>query len=305
MEPYLRIRCVYKITCVENGRSYIGQCKMFKNNRGHIHPSGIENRWIRHQVESQKNNETPFMNAIRTHGVDKFVIESLWVGDINDVDEMEKAMIEKHNTLVPHGYNVQKMSHSSVPILNKLSSDTVEATENPNLPEFKVNRDMIEKTHRVTVNAIRKQGEPHLIYIYIYLKDGEHIRLARYQRCGRTFDDIWRESIEFVEQFKKVGIEVVIDPNAILDPSAMAPYLKKAEDINKLDIARVRIATMKQRDFVLVAVYVDTVEKRSRPYRVTFGGKTISLLEAYETAKQFVKLIKIPESAKFVDQLSQ
>ena len=57
-------------------------------------------------------------NSIRKHGWDSFVVEVIGEAPVGkELDELEGALIDRHNTLHPNGYNL--LDHAStVPMLN-------------------------------------------------------------------------------------------------------------------------------------------------------------------------------------------
>lgn len=92
-----RFHC-YKITCIPNKKGYVG-----------IASNGVAARWRQHKHDATKGANTPLHSAIRKYGPKNFVLEILAETDTwEDICEIEKKMIQEHNTLTLNGlgYNV-------------------------------------------------------------------------------------------------------------------------------------------------------------------------------------------------------
>lgn len=86
---------IYKITCNETGKCYIGQS------------INIENRWKQHLYESfNRQDDTKFHNAIRKYGKENFELEVLEECELNQeiLDERERYWIEYYDSY-EKGYN--------------------------------------------------------------------------------------------------------------------------------------------------------------------------------------------------------
>lgn len=106
-----RLGRIYKSTCRETGKSYIGQSKLVKYKDGKPFRYGAKGRWHDH-VSSALNGERtyPIFEAIREFGADGFELDILDVCYMEDLDSKETEHIKAHNTLVPDGYNVVEYS---------------------------------------------------------------------------------------------------------------------------------------------------------------------------------------------------
>ncbi|AWY10144.1 terminase large subunit [Vibrio phage VP-1] len=88
---------VYKHTCVENGKSYVGITKR-----------GMETRWKQHVRHAARGSLYPFHCAISKYGEQAFTHEILFVSDNQDyaeLQEMEQHFIKYYNTK-RIGYNL-------------------------------------------------------------------------------------------------------------------------------------------------------------------------------------------------------
>lgn len=91
---------IYKITCRESGKSYIG-----KTTRT------LDERWAFHVYEAFRRpgvTSNPFHCAIRKYGILAFDIDVLCSCDTEDeMTNSEAEMILKHATIAPFGYNLK------------------------------------------------------------------------------------------------------------------------------------------------------------------------------------------------------
>lgn len=84
---------VYKIHCNPSNKDYIGQTT-----------KTLDKRWWQHVRAS---HASPLVKAIRLYGPASFSrIELAAATSRENIDATEKLLIEQHNTLTPHGYNV-------------------------------------------------------------------------------------------------------------------------------------------------------------------------------------------------------
>ena len=86
---------IYKITNTVNGKAYIGQTRH----------DAVADRIPRH---FSGHGNIPIKRAVDKYGKDAFTYEILHDGIIPEfLDDLEREEIEKHNTLIPHGYNLR------------------------------------------------------------------------------------------------------------------------------------------------------------------------------------------------------
>jgi len=94
------IGCIYKVSNLVNGKSYIG-----KHNKPHP-----EERWKQHLYDAfNKNSDAVFHKALRKYGADKFEWERIYIGPIDSLNEKEYEYAEQYKTYMwdnPGGYNM-------------------------------------------------------------------------------------------------------------------------------------------------------------------------------------------------------
>ena len=89
---------IYKIENLLNHKIYIGQS---------IH---IERRWKEHCISSA---HSVIANAIKKYGKENFSFQILEECNIEELDDKERFYIQKFNSVVPNGYNVEEYSASN------------------------------------------------------------------------------------------------------------------------------------------------------------------------------------------------
>lgn len=86
----------YKITCLINGKGYIGITKR-----------RLIDRWADHKEAARDGRRPRIYAAMRKYGIENFVIEPLATAfSVDGLFETERVLIVAHNTLIPHGYNM-------------------------------------------------------------------------------------------------------------------------------------------------------------------------------------------------------
>jgi hypothetical protein len=179
-------------------------------------------------------------------------VETLESDLLERLDELEAKWIMRLHTIVPNGYNV--LSHSRD---KHRTESTIQNHYKPLVTS-------------ASLRPIRKDGVFALVYVNLSMKDGTQQRLAFGQEGGKSFEDAMKEARQFVDQ---VG----------------CPIRNENERIAQFDekvITKIRITSASK----LVAVYVTTSDMTSykEQVRICFGGKTVSQVEAYRNACEFV-----------------
>lgn len=86
----------YKITCQKTGKSYIGFTSQV-----------VEARWRGHQRSARRGSDLIFHKAIRKHGADSFVVDTLAsFQNRADALDCEVKMICQFGSMAPNGYNM-------------------------------------------------------------------------------------------------------------------------------------------------------------------------------------------------------
>lgn len=79
--------CIYLITCLVNGKKYVGQ---------HGKPTPRE-RWVEHVYDSTRKT-TPLHRAIKSYGKENFTIETLCIAPLRSLGNLEAYYAEQYGT---------------------------------------------------------------------------------------------------------------------------------------------------------------------------------------------------------------
>lgn len=142
---------IYYIKNLINKKGYIGQavCYTGKNNK----KWGSFNRWKTHirEAYSDKKDRCKLLNqAIRKYNENNFKLNILGKFHLNKLDTMEQKYIQEYNTLVPHGYNLNKGGYGG-----KDSKETIEKKRKMRLGK-KNNKTHIENSRIGQIGNRRK-----------------------------------------------------------------------------------------------------------------------------------------------------
>lgn len=134
-----RLIYLYKYTCHENGKSYIG-----------VTSDPIQ-RFRRHKHAS--SGVVAFNRAVRKYGIDNFNFQILAIfDDVNAANYHENAAIKAFGTLAPGGYNLAGGSPKTK-YFGPLSDETKEKIGNGN-------RGKIHSRGAIEIMAASKRGKP-------------------------------------------------------------------------------------------------------------------------------------------------
>jgi hypothetical protein len=269
---------IYQAKSKSSGKVYVGQTQSFKVKNAAPYRYGVMGRWSDHVSSAMRGATAPLAEAIRTLGADDFEVTPLETDVAHErLDEREAYWIATLNTVAPNGYNV--MRHARC----KHRTDST------------LSQAYLPTTHLVRVCVIRRHGAPRLVYVYLEQTDESVVRLVFGQAADSTFERAMEEAQEFATVFVEAGIEVAEEEEE--DP--LRKYRVALSAFCGNPVSRVRIAPFNH----LVALHITTAEGTKR---MCFGGKTISLENAYKTAVAVVSALGELTTITFVqDDISR
>jgi len=117
MEPILELKEkdkvtgeIYLITNINENKSYVGQTRSHRLNKGKYRPFGSIGRFKDHISEAINNTKkyqcVYLNNAIRKYGSANFKFELIEKCEVINLNKREQYYISKYNTLFPNGYNL-------------------------------------------------------------------------------------------------------------------------------------------------------------------------------------------------------
>ena len=147
---------IYCITCLVNGKMYIGQTVQL-----------LDNRWRRHVLSTQRGSDHKFHRAIRKYGEENFLVEEVLTVSAptkeilkRKLDYVEMRLIKRFNTF-RNGYNMTLGGEGQ---LGKVFSEESkrkmsEAAKKRCTPEFRKRKSVLMKNLRQDESFVQKQCE--------------------------------------------------------------------------------------------------------------------------------------------------
>ena len=269
---------IYQIRNKTTNKCYIGQTQNTKVREGKPYNYGVSGRWSDHVSSAFRGSKTPLSEAILEYGADDFdvtVLESELPEEM--LDEREAHWIAHINTTVPNGYNVMRHSRCK-------------HRESSTLADH-----YLPTTFRVRIASIKRGSVNKLVYVYLDQTDDTIVRLVFGQGKTSTYETALDEAQDFAAHFAENGIMICEEE----DTDPLRKYRTKIDDLSDKHIERIRIAKFNH----LVALHIKHNQGNTR---ICFGGKTIELKDAYETALRVKNiLMEMHASASIQDDLSE
>lgn len=269
---------IYQAQSKTSGKCYIGQTQDTKEREGKPYRYGVSGRWSDHVSSAYRGAKTPLSQAILENGADDFELTTL-EADVpeNMLDEREAHWIATRKTTVPDGFNVMRHARCK-------------HRENSTLADH-----YLPTTTKVRITSVKRGGVNKLVYVYLDQSDGDPVRLVFGQGASANYAEALLEAQEFATVFAESGIEIYEEESD--DP--LRKYREKIDSVRDKKVERIRIAKFNQ----LVALHI---KHDKGTLRICFGGKTIKLHDAYNTAKQVKDLlIETHTSAILQDDMSE
>lgn len=207
---------IYSITCTENGKKYVGQTKSHKMPK--MEKYGAKGRFRYHIQEAQKNkpSKRPIVLAIREHGKNAFIVETLKTCSLEERDKWEAYYIQELRTIEPDGYNSRKYSHS-------VGSGATHSKENVSFVEIK---------------PIKHKGEFLLARLYIELRDSKKRDRLDFGQAEKSYEAACANA-------RKYAL-LICEQDKILDMTqdveeCFVKHERKLRELEKMDIVKLRI----------------------------------------------------------------
>jgi group I intron endonuclease len=163
---------IYKITCAENGKAYIG-----------FTSQPVYQRWANHVNDSKKpNHNRAFISAIRQYGKSAFQVETLYQSKDFDhtLNVMEEYFIRLHNTHINDGsgYNMNYggSGHFNVKHSSPMASEHREKIRQAHLGKH------LSPEHKAKISW---KGRKHSLQTITKMK--QVIRTEEFKKARRAF----------------------------------------------------------------------------------------------------------------------
>ncbi len=294
----LNVGVIYLIIGPNPEHRYIGQTKMFRikyfeNKFKYFDYIG---RFKEHLAAARTNPTYNVDRIIKKYGPENFSVKLIRYCFPNELDDFEVKYIKKFNTLHPNGLNIVLGNPHKAS--NKERTSTL-LKEYYNNIQVQLNHSLVHRSKfknlsnnnidKIIIKPIKENGDNKIIYMYIEYENNE---LQRRRYGGKH--ESWEEA------YNRCMIDACNLSQNVID------YTKDQPLNNLGDITRVEIKIHTMREHKLVSIYITNtdVKKWDQKKRFVFGGKTITLKDAFNKAVNFIKINEIDiDKIKIQDSL--
>lgn len=301
---------IYRIYCIPENKSYIGQTFSHLYSRKYIVKSGILNRCKHHyndkNLESNKNK--PLYIALSKYSSDQFIVyeeEKLYETNIGLINQKEGEYMIKYNSLCPNGYNIEETGKKYSKLLKDLSIlhnfeikkyEYVDKTRQRrtkdicigtyfNLKNQKIGQEKtLELLKPLEIEKVTLTNSKGLRIIIKIKNEKDNIRVY--------FSGTNKECIDFANKMSK---NVIINPSFIGKESYK--YQTKIDKIlEEKDITTITGKSYhnntRDSDTYLIMISGTKNKRVQTLHRISFGGKYINIKDSYKIGLDFIERLK-------------
>jgi hypothetical protein len=281
----INIGVIYLITGPNKEHKYIGQTKMFridyKNKK--LKYFNYEGRFKEHIISAKYKPSYHFDRIIKEYGPENFSVKLIRYCFPNELDNYEVKYIKKFNTLHPNGLNIVLGNpHKSCnkERTSKLLQDYY-SNISVKLQHSLIHRSKFKKldsdVKKIIIKPIKENGLNKLVYMYI--ENNNNIQRRRY---GGKHED-------FYSAYNRCIIDAKNITDNIIDYTKEQPL----NDLGEIVSTELKIHKMGQNN--LISLYIKNTQntKWDEKKRFVFGGKTVTLENAFSKAVKFIKINNI------------
>jgi hypothetical protein len=302
---------IYRIFCIPENKTYIGQTFSHIYSRNYICKWNILSRCRQHynNKELESNKYKPLYIALTKYSSEQFLIfeeERLYEKDIRLVNQKEGEYIKKYNSIFPNGYNIEEVGKKYPKILKDLSTlydfeiqkykynDTTRERRIKDvclgsyfgLKNKKISHDEIyELLKKVDIKNITLVDSNGLRIVVKVKNEKDNIRVY--------FNGTKEECISLS---KKLSDDIIISPSFIgKDTYKYQLKIDKVlEDKNIITTITGKSYHNESRncDTYLIMISGNKNNRIQTLHRISFGGKSVNIKDSYKTGIDFVERIK-------------
>lgn len=302
---------IYRIYCIPENKSYIGQTFSHVYSRKYIVKSGILNRCKHHYNDKNldKNKNKPLYISLTKYSPDQFIIyeeEKLFKTDIGLINQKEGEYMVKYKSLHPNGYNLEETGKKYSKLLKDLSVlykfdikkyEYIDKTRQRRTKDvcvgkyFNIKRQdvglekSLELLKPCEIEKVTLTNSKGLRIIVKLKNEKDNIRIY----FSRTNDDC-------VTYAKKITDNVILSPSFI--GKECYKYQLKLDKIleDKYNITTVTAKSYhnnsRDSDTYLIMISGNKNNRVQTLHKISFGGKSIKLEESYKTGLEFIEKLK-------------
>lgn len=259
---------IYKITCLETNKIYIGQTK-----------HSIRERWLHHlRMSKYKSELHPITREIDKLGKDNFKIELVETCEYEQRFKRENYWIDTYQSLYPKGYNKIK--------------NTEYRDIKPLLEDHLVEAEMIE------IIPIKNSGVYNRIYVQFTfdldkfgIDNEENLYNIRYdyKNDQENFKDFMYKIIQQTQEKYSGIIPIKLNQKLNFESDVLCNYRDKINEVMKIKIEKIKISTVKSNELVLCVIYITNRDNPGwkNQKKMCFGGKNVPIKDAIQIGKKF------------------
>jgi hypothetical protein len=294
----LNIGVIYLITGPNQEHKYIGQTKMFRvkyfeNKFKYFDYIG---RFKEHLTCARSNPTYHIDRIIKKYGPENFSVKLIRYCFPNELDEYEVKYIKKFNTLHPNGLNIvlgnphKNANKERTSILLKEYYTNIQVQlKHSHVHRSKFKNLSNKQIKRIIIKPIKENGNNKIIYMYIEYDNKEQQR-RRYGGKHELWEEAYNRCMKDASNLSQNIIDYTKD--------------QQLNDLGEVTGVEIKIHTMGDKKLVSVYIINTDVKKWDQKRRFVFGGKTITLKDAFDKAVNFIKINEINiEKIKIQDSL--
>ena len=303
---------IYRIYCIPEDKSYIGQTFSHGYSKDSLIKKGTSTRCRRHYNDKdlESNKEKPLYLTLSKYDSDQFEIfeeTRLHGKDIAKINQEEGKYIEEYNCIFPNGYNIEEIGKKYSKLLKDLSkhySFEILKYKYEDTTRYRRKKDVCIGTY---FNLEKQQLGLDKTLELLSTLDIENICL-KYSNGFRIIVKVKDEKdsirIYFTEGTREDCLEYSkkISDNIIISPSFYGEgYYKYQDKLDKVleDKDIITIITgneyanesRKCKTFLLM-IYGTKNSRQQTLHRISFGGITQKINESYDIALEFINKLK-------------
>ena len=277
------IGVIYMITGPDITHKYIGQTKLYRKSSTKIKYFNYTGRFKEHIIAAKYNPKYHIDRIIKQNGIEKFSVKLIKYCLVEDLDINEITFIKKFDTLYPNGLNIvlgNPHKHSNTDrtslLLKEYYSNQEVLDKHSKIHRSKFKDIDIDNIKQISIKPIKENNLDKIVYMYIEYNNNEIYR-RRYGGKHENFNEAYNRCI--------------LDSKELIDESNIIDYTKGTPLIDFGEIILAELKIHKIKEYKLIALYITNkdVKKWDEKKRFVFGGKTISIENAYNKVVEFIK----------------
>lgn len=302
---------IYRIYCIPEKKSYIGQTYSHEYSRLNLIKRNILTRCKHHYNDKslEVNKNKPLYIALIKYSPDQFIIyeeERLYNKNIADINQKEGEYIVKYNTLSPNGYNIEEIGKKYSKLFKDLSVlysfeikkyEYIDKTRSRRVKDVCVGTFFNLKKEEINPKKTLELLKP-LEIENISLVNSNGLRIIVKLKNKKDNIRIYfsGSNEECLEYANKITDNIVISPSFIgKDSYKYQPKIDKIledKDVITTITGKSYHNNSRNSDTFLIMVSGLKNKRVQTLHRISFGGKSIDIKDSFKIAVDFIERLK-------------